>query len=119
MKKVVFALLVATICIQANAQRAAQVAGQGWTPCGVYLEDRKTGDRVQSNYIAVWVRGYLSGYNTFATQPKLDTIPEIETVWTYLDRYCRDNPLDRIANGVDSLIASLGGYAAPYLINRK
>jgi hypothetical protein len=40
-------------------------------------------------------------------------VPEFATIAKYLDKYCQDNPLHRVGNGIDSLLAELGGYKQP------
>jgi hypothetical protein len=61
-----------------------------------------------------WVQGYLSGYNNYAKYPLVE-IPEYAAIAKYLDKYCQDNPMLHVSNGIDSLLAELGGYKQPYL----
>ena len=94
----------------ASAQRAAEFTGAGIVSCGVYLEDRKTDQRYNQQYTQ-WSSGYVSAYNIFSTYPQISQNRiSPETTLAYLDKYCRDNPLKFVIDGVDSLIAELGGY---------
>lgn len=64
--------------------------------------------------VSSWIQGYLGGYNYFSKHPMV-TVPEIAGIATFLDKYCADNPMQHVANGIDSLLAELGGYKQPYL----
>ncbi len=100
----------------ALAQRATLVKGPPAISCGSYAETRINEGTLGPNSILVvsWVQGYLSGYNSYARYP-IVAVPEIAGIATFLDKYCQDNPLHRVANGIDSLIAEQGGYKQPYL----
>jgi len=96
----------------ALAQRGGVGAGAGTIQCGEYLEDRKQ-NRYGDFYYS-WVLGYLSAYNFFASHPQVE-IPAPATIHAFLEKHCRDHPLDRLFQGVNSLLAELGGWRAPYL----
>ncbi|WP_454907591.1 hypothetical protein [Variovorax gossypii] len=112
-------ILCALLACNTNAQRTAGMRGAGSVACGTYLADRASGNPNQSIQYSTYAQGYLSGYNTHSTNPELREVPTTDTIAAYLDRYCRDNPLDIVRNGIDMLIRDLGGYSAPYLKSRK
>jgi hypothetical protein len=111
--------LVLLLSIASNlaiAQRAAPVKGPSALSCGSYTEARINEGTLGPNSIHYfsWVQGYLSGYNNYAKYP-IVAVPEMAGIATFLDKYCADNPMARVANGIDSLLAELGGYKQPYL----
>lgn len=109
-------LLVSLAGNTAIAQRAVPMKGTPAMSCGAYAEARINEGALGVNSIQMfsWVQGYLSGYNSYARHPVV-TVPEMAAIATYLDKYCADNPLHRVANGIDALLAELGGYKQPYL----
>jgi hypothetical protein len=109
-------LLVAAAGNPVLAQRAATVKGPPAISCGSYTETRINEGTVGPGSIQffVWVQGYLSAYNHYAKYPMVE-VPEYPAIGKYLDKYCLDNPMHRVANGIDSLLAELGGYRQPYL----
>ena len=109
-------LLLSVASSLAIAQRAAPVKGPPSFSCGSYVETRINEGTVGPKSIQIfsWVQGYLSGYNNYAKHPMV-AVPEIAGIATSLDTYCRDNPMHHVSNGIDSLLAELGGYKQPYL----
>jgi len=109
-------LLLSIACDTAFAQRAAPVKGPPSLSCGSYAETRINEGTLGPNSIQIfsWVQGYLSGYNNYAKYP-IVSVPEIAGIATFLDTYCRDNPMLHVSNGIDALLAELGGYKQPYL----
>ncbi|MCK9382447.1 MAG: hypothetical protein M0P95_15465 [Sulfuritalea sp.] len=100
----------------ALAQKALLAQGPPTISCGSYAEARIDEGTLGPNSIRIvsWVQGYLSGYNSYAKQPVV-AVPTIAGIATFLDKYCADNPMHRVSNGIDSLLAELGGYKQPYL----
>ena len=120
MKTAVLCVLLAVGLSAADegvAQRQGPIRGAPTEGCGTYLADRgRDGDFLNGTtvqYLA-WTQGYISAYNIFSNHPQVQP-PEYSTIAAYLDKYCRENPLRFVINGVDSLIAELGGYRATYL----
>lgn len=83
--------------------------GAGTVTCGQYAEDRASGKTALTFQFATYTQGYLSAFNDFATTRTLNDIPKFETIFLFIDRYCKDNPLNKVQTGIDSLIAELGG----------
>lgn len=110
-------LLLVIVGTSAFAQRAAPLKGLPTTSCGSYTEARinEVGTLgPNSVQFSAWVQGYLSAYNNYAKYPIIE-VPEYAAIAKYLDRYCQDNPLHRVSNGIDALLAEQGGYKQPYL----
>jgi hypothetical protein len=116
------ALLTATVLLlavagsTAIAQRVVPMKGTPAISCGAYAEVRINEGALGVNSIQMfsWVQGYLSGYNNYAKHPVV-SVPEIAAIGVFLDKYCSDNPVHRVINGIDALLAELGGYKQPYL----
>jgi len=83
------------------------VAGEGSDTCGRYLEKRSEQSRNQNYIYFVWVRGYISARNEKSR--KMYVSIDQHDVLSYLDKYCRDNPLHPIAYGASKLYEEVGG----------
>lgn len=108
------AALVATALFalpDAHAQRPFYSAGAGSVQCGEYLKARE--NRQDVGEVVSWAWGYISGYNQWSTYPQIQDFPATNTVTAYLDKHCRDNPLDTVLQGTVALVADLGGFRPP------
>lgn len=114
---IVFAVLRS---VSAEAQDVAFVIyGIGTKQCGEYLSDRQKSqnsyDSVAAAQYSDWAHGYVSGYNS-TNRPRTQisaTLPRA-TVIAYIDKYCRDKPLNAVGAAVDCLIANYGGPNYPH-----
>lgn len=95
----------------ANAQRQFYASGEANLKCGDYLRARERQQIVDG--VVSWTWGYITAYNQWSTAPAIDKIPERNTIIAYLDKHCRDNPLDVILQGVGEMIGDLGGFKFP------
>lgn len=114
---VTFFLILSIASSGAVAQRAAPVKGPPTVSCGSYTEARINEGTIQgpnSIQFFAWIQGYFSAYNNYAKYRVVE-IPEYASIARFLDRYCQDNPLHHVANGIDAQLAELGGYKQPYL----
>ena len=113
MKRTLLAALLVTLAVAptANAQRAFNSGGQGNVECGKYLKVRA--DRGDVDTIVAWTWGYMTAYNQWSTHPQVNEFPADHTVLAYLDKHCRENPLDMVITGVVQLIGDLGGFRPP------
>jgi hypothetical protein len=92
-----------------NAQdQSFTTRGAGTTSCGTYIEWRNSGDKPRVTQVVQWTWGYLHGYNAFTLSATI-VPPELDTVAAYLEKYCRDNPLEFVADSIPNLISDLGG----------
>ena len=102
-------------CSQTN--RFVDVQGMGVQNCGQYVEHRRNGSPLLQQLYSQWAQGFISGYNVgtpFSGEEKgfrrsAVRVPDEETIWLFLDNFCRNRPLDLVANGAVSLIRELGG----------
>lgn len=108
--RIIVALLLSVFSTVALAQRGGYIYGAGMNTCGEYLEHRK--QSLYTDYYSSWVHGYLSSYNMFASHPQVD-IPKRETIHAYLEKHCRDKPLDHLVTATTALLADLGGWHPP------
>lgn len=112
LKNTIFAVLLAVAtATPASAQRPFTSGGEGTIECGRYLQGRE--NRANGDNIVGWVWGYMTAYNQWSAFPPINDFPADHTVLAYLDKHCRDNPLDRLLQGVVQLVADLGGYRPP------
>ena len=114
-------ILVASVLIvatagQASAQRAFTSAGEGSVACGKYLEVRA--NRGDVSNVVGWTWGYMTAYNQWSTYPPITDFPANHTVVAYLDKHCRENPLDTVIQGVVQLVGDIGGFRPPPRIKR-
>lgn len=96
------------------------VRGIGQSNCGEFMMWSETGNKFQTDIINQWIWGYLVGYQMRGAFNKTYSIPSsgnitsptAETIQLYLRKYCSNNPLSSIHNGVLSMIKELGGNIA-------
>lgn len=72
---------------------------------------------IRAQYL-FWVRGFVSGHN-FANpshQIKVGAFPESDSLYQFLDQYCRDNPQSSFIGGAIRLVEEL---RAPVAAPRK
>jgi hypothetical protein len=110
------AAIVATVFLSAAISTSAQTAdpgkvqvhlyGSGARSCGTWLEDR--GNSILHNTELSWVLGWLSASSLFSEalgKHLRDT--DANAVGAWVDKYCRENPLNNIAAASGALIDEL------------
>lgn len=105
MKLIITPMLALSIAHLAIAQPNSQVAsGIGTYSCGRYIELRQQNDPMAQVMLTSWMQGFLSGMNwTLAASNQMKLLPDHQSLNSYLDKYCRDNPLQQIISGVSAL----------------
>jgi hypothetical protein len=94
-----FALAVTALAVTQSARAADEqytVAGAGAVSCGKWIETRAFQNSDLDNLLVAWVQGFLSGLNAqrFAlTKQEMAVIPDPPTLLAYVDKFCRENPL--------------------------
>jgi hypothetical protein len=86
------------------------IVGAGAMSCGIYLSDRSKGDHIKEILYGTWLQGYLSGANTFwkaGMSQEAVYLPDSETTLAYIDKYCRENPLEHVEMGAFTLFMEL------------
>ncbi|RTQ37541.1 hypothetical protein EJP69_07405 [Variovorax gossypii] len=112
MRLPVLAVLVA--CAATSLAAAAKddliyFHGLGAEGCDKHIAWRRNKDIVYEDGIVQWSWGFISAFNNVARiQTPNKALPPTK-VLAYLDKYCRDHPLEPIYGGVEDLITELGG----------
>jgi hypothetical protein len=107
--RVCICLLVSSL--EVRAQDSAVVGIGSWS-CGKYLDARsaKSGEsQLRQGLFGSWAQGYLSGMNAYRALKKqrMLTLPDYQSIDAYLDKYCRDNPLNMVSIGALMLFIEL------------
>lgn len=109
-KKLFFsALMVAGMAGALAAEGGTQIMTPGaMNTCGDYMSARRAND-ARSYWAVAWTWGYISRYNRESPAARIDIPAQTETVHLYLEKFCRENPLDGIFSATEKLILDLGG----------
>ena len=111
MKKITIFCAIFFIVFSAFAQRPVTILGA--YSCGKWVEYRKE-NRTE---ISHWVYGFLASENfKLSYNPNMPDIllgvgPESLDLW--MDKYCRENPLNSVSSGVTGLVIDLLVKAPP------
>ncbi len=89
------------------------VRGVGTFSCGKYLQLRGTGDATHDLAVVSWVWGYIAGFNMEAHQPATRETPDAPSTLAFIDKYCKDHPLDSVVIATNVLLQELGGLRNP------
>lgn len=102
-------IIALLICIAPPLSNAATVYGFGTHSCGQWLEERgKNSD--SSRYHQVWVLGFISGTGVILEANNINQRKtDAHAVMAYVDKYCRENPLDDIQRASQTLVLELMG----------
>ena len=112
MSRVLGSLVVGLVALLALAPAHAQRDSMTTSyTCGQYIEKRRA-SAMSDGMFANYAYGYISAYNFWGTKAQVKT-PEGTTVLAYLDKYCADQPLRNVSQGVDALIGDIGGFKLP------
>jgi len=80
---------------------------QGTMSCGNWVKDRKE-DSWNHIVDMSWISGYITAYNM--QTPDVHNIlgsTDLESVYLWIDKYCQENPLSKLAVGMEILTAEL------------
>lgn len=107
MKKVTV-LALAFVSTLAAAQKTSTV-GMGASSCGSYTEFRAGGDEGTRMMIGFYLQGYLSGLNAgmLANKRQTKSIPDGAALLSFVDSYCRRNPMERLDEALIELYLQL------------
>ena len=107
MNKIIYILLtiITFSCISINANA---VLARGVVGCGKWIaaSERKASDGYLFIFYQGWVLGFLSGS---AVQTNKDILKNTdnESLYLWIDNYCRANPLKSLIYGSDALFEEL------------
>ncbi|WP_080995124.1 HdeA/HdeB family chaperone [Pseudomonas fluorescens] len=75
------------------------IAGVGALSCGQYLRPPSVNKEMSDAMVVTWIQGYLSGTNTqrfMDSETSMKKQPDGETLTAFVDKYCRDHPLETV-----------------------
>jgi len=77
------------------------------TSCGTWAESAASVD-ARAQYHS-WFRGFVSGYNfgNPASQVRLARMPDQPTLFLFVDKYCREHPLNTFVGAAFELVKEL------------
>lgn len=102
-------LMAILICSPVFADNGPPIAVLSFdnTSCGVWVGSANN-EVARAQYIS-WFRGFVSGHN-FANrtnQVPLDSMRDEKTLALYIDKYCRENPLNPFVSASFELVQEL------------
>lgn len=110
----VFALAVACFCAQAQQALRQKyystniiTPGEGFTKCGDWLEYRRKPNHPREEIMRVYMWGWLSGVVGSSAHYHTVTLPNGTAISAWMDRYCRENPLNDVLTGSAYLLEEL------------
>ena len=111
------AILPAAMLLTLTVQGAAQdlpVLGQGNLSCNSWAE-RRAGDAIDAATMTAWVLGYMTAYNQYGADPKVDVSEgqHTEELTKWIDEYCHKNPTDSFYSASAALIRKFRKTTSP------
>ena len=112
-RAVVFAAMLLALTVQGAAQELP-VLGQGNLSCNSWAE-RRSGDAIDAATMIAWVLGYMTAYNQYGADPKVDVSggQHTEEFSKWIDEYCLKNPTHNLYSAADALIRNFRKTANP------
>ncbi len=110
-KTFVIAVLLSVLLISGTAWAAQPgnylLFGAGQESCGQWTKDKKTNGPGYWQ-LTQWVSGYLTAYSRWVERGQ-GPVSEVTDAGgrAWVDNYCRDNPLDRVAKAAARLIVAI------------
>ena len=113
-------LFFVTVNAYAQPEDGFTIVGIGASSCGKYLEIRSkmketpmTPESVfDESFMSSWVQGCVSGMNIGRAISKKGVkmllLPDIQSTMAYLDKFCQENPLEKVHTGVLKLYIDIG-----------
>jgi hypothetical protein len=94
-------LFAFSFCSLSLAQNSAKVLST--YSCGMWVDSRARGVIAPS----VWILGFLSGGNVFGATNNALELVDRESIFLWMDKYCKENPLEYIDDGGQVLLLEL------------
>lgn len=101
MKIVVLLFTALLFCFSSLAQN---ITVQGTYSCGFYVKSRELGSTSPPS----WLLGFLSGANVYGSH-KVDLLKNVDhdSLFLWMDKYCKENPLEFMEAGARLLLNEL------------
>ncbi len=93
------------VALQLLMTSSFAVTVMGARSCGTWIESRKSGG-ISEIAPQAWIVGYLSGISVESGKDILAST-DANSLYLWMDKYCRDNPLERLDNGGYNLFIEL------------
>ena len=107
MRKLLLAILLFSFSVNAFS---GEIKGAGAATCGEWLEARKD-NTVSELVLKSWILGFISSYNHYVySGSNPDGIfgsTDVNGLPAWMDKYCRENPLNSVYDGTVPLIDEL------------
>lgn len=104
---------------QPQEPRIVPFIGTGTLSCGEFIKQKEANNSTQMDLFVQWSWGFMSAYamrDNFTVRWKgpsktgnLTTMPDSSTVLLFLEKHCRENPLDNVLSATVALTKALGG----------
>ncbi len=97
--KTILSSVLCVVLMSWSTSNIAQVTVFGSTDCGTWVNQKRITDKT-------WAIGYISGVNAATSTPRNDILKSIksaEQIWLFVDKYCRDNPLQTVLTALNNL----------------
>lgn len=88
------------------------------TSCGAWI--KSAGDTEGRAQYQSWFRGFVSGYNFGNTenQAHFGRMPNEQTLYLFIDEYCRENPLNPFVSAAFKLVEEIRDQPGPQKTKR-
>jgi hypothetical protein len=107
-KKINAVLLIIGLLVTTGASAVATI---GSVSCGEWVKNREAKNRIMPSNLA-YLAGYLSGI-AVGTGNEFLRNANAESLWSWMDNYCKANPLNNVDNGAISLSNELIQRSSP------
>ena len=107
--KIVFMLYCCSVTLLSGA-RPTNVIGFDDMSCGAWAASEAT--PLHRDTYVFWIRGFLSGHN-YANQAHQTPVVSNSTIVLYVDKYCKENPLNQFAGAAFKLSDELAQRSRP------
>ena len=104
-QKSISATLICLLSMYSSASNGQTVQTRGSRSCGTWIEGRQKND-FASLINEAWLVGYLSGVAVATGRNALQGTDN-ESLFLWMDNYCKSSPLSRIDEGGDTLFIEL------------
>jgi hypothetical protein len=108
MRTMLIALALAGAALPALAQQQKTYAVYMTIPCEAYVQERWEPDGVRYKQIQAWIAGYVTSYNGWQADTH-DILGDatVANVESWVESYCRSNPLNNLSNAMAELMSGL------------
>lgn len=107
------ALLLLALPAALAQDRPVSVFSYEDTSCGAWVKSANV-TWARAQYFS-WFRGFVSGYNfgNPGNQVHLERMPNEQTLYLFIDKYCRENPLNPFVSAAFKLVEELRENPGP------